>query len=49
MAKVKAPLQLCSSGIKVLAQKLAGPMAAIVKNAFPEEGWEFADGVFWQS
>lgn len=36
--KVKAPLQLYSSSIRILAQNLAGPMAAVVKNAFPEEG-----------
>lgn len=46
--KVKAPLQLYSSSIRILAQNLAGPMAAVVKNAFPEEWWEFTDGVFWQ-
>lgn len=47
--EAKAPLWLRSSGRRVLAQKLAGPMAAVVKNTFPEEGGELADGVFRQS
>lgn len=45
--RVKAPLSvlLRHKG----PGKLAGPMAAIVKNSFPEEGWEFTDGMFRQS